>query len=259
MAESVEVKIEQRPVAPVAYLRLAGVFAWILPLFALRMVAKPVALVSPGTDRRIRRAFFRAAGRGVLRITGLRVEAQGPRPVPPYLLVSNHLTFIDVFVLARELGAVFVSQAEVARWPLFGYITRQMNTVFIDRARRRDTHRVNLLLHDLLQQGEGVVIFPESGVSQTGELQPFKTGLLEPAVQLGVPVHFCAIRYTPPPGAPPVIWLHGVNFFRHYLEVASHGRTRVRVAFGEKALTAENRRVLAAELEDSVRELLVKS
>ena len=244
-------------ITPLAYVRLAGVFAWILPLFALRMLAKPIALVSRETERRIRRALFRLAGRGVLRVTGVRIKSEGPRPIPPYLLVSNHVTFLDVFVLAGELGAVFVSQAEVARWPLFGYITRQMNTVFIDRKRRRDTHRVNLLLHEILQQDEGVVFFPESGVSQTGELQPFKTGLFEPAVQLAVPVHYCAIRYEPPPGAPPVIWLHGVNFFRHYLQVASHGGTRVHVTYGESAVTGENRRALATKVESATRELLL--
>src|SRR5690606_9492342 len=120
-----------------------------------------------------------------------------------------------------------------------------------------DTHRVNVLLHELLTKGEGVVFFPESGVSQTGQLQPFKTGLFEPAVQLNVPVHYCAIRYAPPAGAPPVIWRHGTNFFQHYLELATHGRTRVHVTFGAHAVLGENRRELAQRLESAVRALLI--
>ena len=226
-------------------------------MFAARMALLPIRVFSRDADIAIRQGLFAFFGKGVLRITGMRITVRGRQPVPPFFMVSNHLTFLDVFVLASELGCVFVSNEDLAGWPLFGYMAKQMNTIFIDRAKRRDAVRVNRLIGGALEEGHGVVIFPEGGVSQTGELMPFKAALLDPPARLGLPVHYAAIEYRTPPGSPPAsemaIWKHGVNFFRHYLALAALPYFEVWVTFGNAPVVGRDRRELALALHAAVK------
>jgi 1-acyl-sn-glycerol-3-phosphate acyltransferase len=186
----------------------------------------------------------------------------GNPPSPPYLLVCNHLSFLDIFVLAARLGCVFVSRGDLAGWPVFGYIASTMDTLYIDRERVRDTVRVNREIQEVLARGAGVVIFPESRVAQENTVLPFKAALLEPAVAAHMPVYWAALRYaTRDAGArrpeDVLIWKDGVSFFRHYLDVAGLARSEVRVAFGESPVHARDRRELAAELQRRVAEHFV--
>lgn len=227
-------------------------------LFVVRMAAKPVALVSPRLDRAVRQGLFQFCARSVLSITGLRLTVHGARPKPPFFLVTNHLTFMDVFVLASELGCVFVSRADLAQWPFIGHMTRHMNTIFIDRESWRDTVRVNEQILTTMQQGYGVAVFAESRVSQQGDVQPFKPALLQPAVQLGLPVHYASVSYQTPEGSPPAkeiaIWKHDVGFFRHYLNVAAMPHYACTLTFGDEPKQGTDRKALANALYEAVRD-----
>lgn len=239
------------------YARLGLALSWILSFFAIRFLAKAFHPISKAAERRIRKFAFRVGSRGLVRITGMRVEVRGAAPEPPFFLVCNHLTFLDVFVLASQLGCVFVSRDDLARWPVFGYVVRHMNTIFINRERLRDTVRVNELLTDAMNDGFGVVVFPESQVSTEGVVLPFKPALLQPAVELGMHVHYATVHYRTPEGSPPaseiVVWHDGVSFFGHYLDVAGLPRCDAILTFGDTPIPGGDRKALAEDLHAAVR------
>ena len=187
---------------PRAYTRMACVILWVLILYAIRLVCMPIRILSGSLEARSRRAVFRLCSKGILAILGMRVEVRGSPPARPYLLVSNHLAAVDIFVLGSLLGPVFISQGHVAHWPLVGLIARAADTIFIDRARLKDIVRVNQLIADKLHGGEGIVFFPESTTSEDGNLLPFKTALFEAPVQAELPVHYLSLSYDAPPGRP---------------------------------------------------------
>lgn len=238
-------------------LRMTAVIPWTLFCYALRIVVLPVMWIAPAFERRLRSGIFRTWARGVWAIVGIRVTVQGTPPAPPYYQVSNHLSYIDIIVVAGVLGCVFVSKAEVANWPVVGLIVRGLNTIFIDRARMRDTMRVNTLIGDALDRGYGIHMFAEGGVSQDCTVNRFKPPLLEPAVQKGCPVHYAAISYRTSNGSAPasevVAWLEGVSFGGHILRLLRLPGFDATITFGEAPITGNDRKELADALCDAVR------
>mgnify|MGYP002624546022 CR=1 FL=1 len=239
-----------------AYSRMTLVLGWTVFMFVLRVCAMPIALASRAAERRLRQWLFSEYARGVLAITGIDVQVSGRAPDPPFYMVSNHLTFFDVLVLASRLGCVFVSRADLAEWPVLGFITRHMQTVYIDRDKLKDTVRVNEQIRDRMNKGYGVVVFAESKCSEEGTVMPFKPALLQSAVELGLPVHYASIHYATPDGQPPaseaVIWKGETGFVEHYVDVASLSQVQATITFGEEPITRSCRKTLAIDLHAAV-------
>ncbi|MCC6798426.1 MAG: 1-acyl-sn-glycerol-3-phosphate acyltransferase [Candidatus Hydrogenedentes bacterium] len=185
-----------------------------------------------------------------------RVKVRGPLPVAPFILVSNHLSFFDVIIYARLLGCVFVSMAEVGAWPLVGTLARGLNTVFIDRARRRDVARVNSLIAGVVARGNGLTIFPESTTSYGDVVLPFHAALLQPALAMAKPVHCAAISYQTPRGedsaAYAICWVDDTPFAVQAFRLLRLKRFEVNVRFGDEPIAAPDRKQLAKQLHSAV-------
>ncbi len=248
---------------PVArkYTRLFLTLLFCLVMFVIRLGAKALHPFSKELERRSRRNLFRLCAKGVLRITGLRVEVEGAPPGAPFFLVSNHLSFLDIFVLASELGCVFVSKDDLAGYPVFGFMAKNLETIFIDREKMRDAVRVNEEIREVMSTGYGVVVFAESKCSEEAVLLPFKPALLESAVQLQCPVHYASIHYATPEGHPPAteiaVWKGQETIFDHYLNVSSVPHVRVILTFGAEPIMGSDRKTLAQELHAAVAEQFI--
>jgi len=90
----------------------------------------------------------------------------------------------------------FVAKAEVRRWPVIGWFSEKAGTLFIERARRHDTARLNRLMIDAMQAGDPVAIFPEAMTSDGSEVLKFHSSLLQPALDARAALHPVAIRYA---------------------------------------------------------------
>jgi len=211
---------------------------------------------SPARRGRWRAWVFRRWSATLLVIMGVRLTVQGNPPRSPFILVSNHLSYVDVLVLASRLDAVFVAKKEVAGWPVLGPICRALDTIFIDRASRRDLSRVLEAARDAFSRGDGVVIFPEGTSSAGREVLPFLPSLLELPTRLGEPVHHVSLTYTTaiddPSPERTVCWWGDMTFPGHFWGVLGLSRIDVRLAFGLEALHATNRKDLAAALHRAV-------
>ena len=86
-------------------------------------------------------------------------------PVPSGgLLVSNHLSYLDVPVMSAITPTVFVAKHEIRSWPVIGLLARLAGTLFIDRGRRINVAPVNAAVQTALDGGALVVVFPEEPV-----------------------------------------------------------------------------------------------
>src|SRR4051794_26801310 len=111
------------------------------------------------------------------------------------LIVSNHLSYLDIIVLSALCPCTFVAKKEVRLWPVFGWMATMNGTVFVDRQRPRQTGLVNDQLDVALQSGLLVVLFPEGTSTNGTEVLPFRSPLFASAVaaqEVITPVH---IRY----------------------------------------------------------------
>lgn len=203
-----------------------------------------------------RRVMFRRWGRSALSVLGVRVQLEGQPPAGPGLLVANHLGYLDIAVLAAQLGCTFVSMDEVEDWPLMGRIARDLDTLFVDRERPRDAPRVAEAMAARLAAGETVVLFPEGKAGDGVALHPFRAPLLDPAARQALPVSWVALAYRTeapdPPATRAVCWADEVPFGAHAWGLLALRRVEARVAFGPAPVRETDRKRLARELEAAI-------
>ncbi len=234
-----------------------GVFAvWVVFLLGLRALVLPIVLVSKRFERVSRRFLFQTGVRGLMRLFGFKIDVKGVLPKPPFLLVCNHQSYVDIFIMTALFGCVFVSMAEVRKWPLIGILAGWLHTIFIDRKAIRDTKRVNGLIKEALDSGEGFVLFPEGGTAYGVDVRPFKPALLDPAAQARWPVHYVTLRYRALEGCPPasttIVWTDGAPFFPHANRLFKLPGMQVTATFGDEPITDPDRKALAERLRQAV-------
>lgn len=113
------------------------------------------------------------------------VEDDGPPPPGPLLVVANHVSWLDIVVLGRLHGSRFVAKAEVADWPLVGWLARATGTLFLRRGDAASLAAVAERMAFLLRAGEAVVLFPEGTTSDGRGLRPFRARLFGPVARVG--------------------------------------------------------------------------
>lgn len=114
------------------------------------------------------------------------------------LIVANHISWLDIFVLLSYQPARFIAKADLKRLPVVGRLIANAGTLFIERERRRDTHAVNRATVDALASGDVVAVFPEATTSDGTGLLKFHSSLLQSAVDAKGHVQPIAIRYRTP-------------------------------------------------------------
>ncbi len=212
------------------------------------------ALLRPWPLRRSawQAGVFRLWCRLLLRIFGARFTVQGPPPRRPYLLVSNHLSWVDILVLGAVAGASFIARADIDRWPVVGALCRAVDTIFIDRASKRDLLRVAAVVEARLAAGAGVVFFAEGTTGPGAALLPFKPSLLEVAAASGAAVHYATLAYRTPAGEPPaaqaVCWWGDAPFTPHAVRLLALPGFEARLTFGAEPIRDGDRKQLAARL-----------
>lgn len=172
---------------------------WRLPLVGLWVLLGVVMAtvwvrVSPERAMTLRQqAVIRWWMRGLLRVLGVRL-AHTMVGCPSRLWVANHISWLDIIVLMSMSPSRFLSKAEVASWPVFGWLARRAGTVFMQRGAGH-TEQVRRQLADLIHQGDGVVFFPE-GTSRADAPGRFHARLFALALDTGEPVTPVSLVYT---------------------------------------------------------------
>src|SRR5688572_29287911 len=240
------------PPAPFALARCLRILAATLGWFGLWCAGAVLTSGRPQARRRVRGFAFARWGAGLLRTARVELQIVGVPPRAPFLLVANHTSYLDVPVLAALGNGCFVAKAEIARWPVIGPLARGMGTVFVERGARRAVLQASGEIEQRLAKGYGVFLFPEGGIPSEPELGEFRGSLLESALRAAVPVHCAAIRYS----AGDAEWRRGEPLLGHFLRLLASDATRVVVAFGEARPSSADRKAVARELRERVRELL---
>lgn len=167
--------------------------------------AATVAVVYPWIDARLRRALKQRWSRQLLEVLGVKLGAGGTAmgaSIPPGLVVSNHISWLDIYVINALVPAAFVAKDDVKAWPLIGWLCEHTETIFIERGSRTAAQRTRETTTGRLQAGTHVAVFPE-GTSTGGErVLPFHTALFQSAIDANVPVVPLALRYADRQGNP---------------------------------------------------------
>lgn len=159
-----------------------------------------VVLVFPFSTARHRLRLKRWWSRAMLDILGIRLDADLRHAVPGSMLVANHVSWLDIFVINAALPTAFVSKEEVRRWPVIGWLSAKNDTVFLKRGSRGHARLINQEIADLLASGKHVGVFPEGTTTDGTHVLHFHAALIQPAIAAGRPVVPAALSYWEPDG-----------------------------------------------------------
>lgn len=128
---------------------------------------------------------------------GIQLVVEGSPPiVGPMLLVSNHISWVDIAVMHATRHCRFVSKDEIARWPVVSTLAAAADTLYITRESRRDAMRVVHQMAECLQGGDVLAIFPEGTTGDGSTLLPFHANLLQAAIAADAPVQPVALQFV---------------------------------------------------------------
>jgi 1-acyl-sn-glycerol-3-phosphate acyltransferase len=181
----------------------------------------------------------------VIHLLGIRLQITG-KPPERGLLVSNHLSYLEVLVFGAALPCYLVSKAEISRWPFFGFLARAGGTIFVDRSSRASAEEVTEQIAERLKGPVPVLFFPEGTSTDGTQLLPFHSRFYTPAVDAGVPVTAAAVRYVPDDGSPEsdLCWYGKASFLSHILKALGAASFTAEITFGEPRIYT-NRRTAA--------------
>lgn len=216
------------------------IFAFVILVITFLVISFSVDLAVRNKEAKLR-YFSRISSlylRAALHVLGVSVALRDIKNLASgkgnYLIVSNHLSYIDIFVIFSVAPAVFVANAELEEAFLLGTIIRYSGGVFVERRNRARLLKDMQNIQNILHMGFNVVLFPEGTTSDGREVKPFKTSFLDAAVGGGVPVLPVCIRYKEidgedaGPGNGPLVYYHGdITFFEHFFRFLGLRRVNV--------------------------------
>ena len=203
----------------------------------------------------------RAVGRWSARLLAILNVKPSIRGTPPAttnraaVLVSNHVSWLDIQLIHSVWQVRFIAKSEVRRWPLIGWLSARAGTLFIERGKNRHAARINQSIHAAFQQGDAIGVFPEGSTTDGTELTRFHASLLQPAVDEGAMVYPVALRYLDEAG--------NINVNASYVGDTTLAES-LRMIFGQRTIHAEliflppidamgkTRRELAAQTQSAI-------
>jgi lyso-ornithine lipid O-acyltransferase len=147
----------------------------------------------PSMARKLPFHFHRMA----CRLLGFKIRITGSLPEGGQcLIVSNHVSWIDILVLSTLAPLSFVAKREVASWPFFGWLAKLQRTVFVDRERRHSTKHSRTEMEVRLAAGDRVVLFPEGTSHDGASILPFKSSFFAAASAPEIAIVPVTLAYT---------------------------------------------------------------
>jgi lyso-ornithine lipid O-acyltransferase len=206
-----------------------GFLALTLPLMFVQFITR---------SKRLPQAYHRL----LCKLLGMTITIDGALPDKPCLLVSNHVSWLDIPLLSTIKPLSFIAKREVGNWPLFGAMAKLQNTIFIDRDNRNKTGAFATKIGERLKLGDTLVLFPEGTSTDGSGVLPFKSSYFGAVGNLDVPVLPVTISYH---GRPKFYaWYGDMDLVPHLWAVVKSGPIEARVTI-HSALPKTDRKTMA--------------
>lgn len=231
---------------------------WRLCLVALLLSSGilTVCLIFPALSPRMQRIIKQIWSRWLVRALGVRIRNSGPVPLPGTLVVCNHISWLDVFVLNGIAPTTFVCKDDVKSWPGLGTLVSHSGTLFIERGSRSAAARAAQAIAERLKMKECVAVFPEGTTTQGKTLLPFRSALFQAAIEAETSVQPVALQYLEPDGTLTVSPAYDgdLTFMQSLMSIVRTPRIFARVAYLPALPCSLDRRALALEAEECIAE-----
>lgn len=217
-----------------------------------------LAIFYPHLNQMKRRRILKTWSRQLLGILNIGIRTEGEwsvRGEGGCLVVANHVSWLDIFVLNTIYPSRFIAKAEVRNWPLIGWLCKRSNTIFIERAMRQDAASINQRVSFLLEQGVCIGLFPEGTTTDGKQVGHFHSALIQPAIDAGAMLCPIALRYQNENGkqSSAATFTDDMTLFQSIWRILRSPHFDALLVFTPALATAgENRRVLARSAQEAI-------
>ena len=244
-----------------------------LALTILTLALLPFQWIGMALNTRLQRTIPHIYHRVLCALVGVRIKEVGLRSTDSHLLIlSNHVSWLDICIITALAPVVFVAKSEVARWPVFGWLAKLQRTIFINRQARHQTGAATREIAGRLLGGDAVVLFAEGTSSDGIRILPFRSALIgavhhalgDSTQHRNIIVQPMSLAYTGFGGLPVgralrdrVAWIGDTDLIPHFIGVLAMGAVDVTVSWGEAVAydVSADRKQIARDAEKSVRRM----
>lgn len=222
-----------------------------------------LAVIYPHLNQTRQRRILKMWSRQLLTIFNIGIQIEGHQPARGEggcLMVANHVSWLDIFVLNAIYPSRFIAKSEVRNWPVIGWLCQQSGTIFIERDMRQDVTSVNLRVSALLKQGVCVGLFPEGTTTDGKGVGYFHSSLIQPAIDAEARLCPVALRYQNEQGelSNAAAFTGDTTLVRSIWRILRSSHHNALIAFTPALIaTNENRRVLARAAQQAIAEALL--
>lgn len=192
----------------------------------------------------------------LLAILGIELQFDAGALPKGCLIVSNHISWVDIFAINAVLPAAFISKAEVRSWLAIGWLASRNETVFLRRGSRGHARIVNAEIATLIGDGKAVALFPEGTTTDGTHVQHFHAALLQPAIAARSPIVPLAISYHHADGSRSLAAAYDadVSLGESMLSIAAARSLVVRLQFATAidTIATPERRIVAKRARDAI-------
>lgn len=180
-----------------------------------------------------RALWLQSSCRRVLTCVGIETRIHGYPPTRG-LVVANHLSYLDVVVLAAAMPCFFVAKSDIGSWPFFGAAARAGGTIFLVRTSRASANAVAKEIEQRLALPVPVLLFPEGTSTDGSRVLRFHSRLIDPAVDAVAPVTAVALRYSAESAVEEreLCWFGDATFLPHLWKTLGRASIQAKVRFG---------------------------
>ena len=189
-----------------------------------------------------RALWLQASSRKVLRSLGIHTRVHGYPPTRG-LVVSNHLSYLDILIISAVMPCFFVSKAEIGRWPYFGAAARASGTIFLVRTSRASAEQVAAEMAQRFALPVPVLLFPEGTSTNGSKVLRFHSRLIQPAITAAAPITAAALRYILDDGSEEreLCWYGNATFLPHLGKTLSTTSFQAELRFGTPRIYSDRR------------------
>ena len=206
-----------------------------------------------------KRRIISAIYRRFYLVANIRVKVTGTPTQEPALWVCNHISWMDVLILAGDHTLDFIAKTEVASWPLIGGLVQKAGTLFVDRSNKFQAYRSLPELQRRIKSGTPVVVFPEGTTSDGQTTLPFKPMFYQAAVRENLLVQPISLRYERPDGqlSDALPFIDDDDFFTSLMRIVKEPKTIAHVHYLAPMTAAEwHRKSMARTNQDHIDKLI---
>jgi len=221
-----------------------------------------LAVIYPHMNRARQRRIVKNWSAHLLIILHIRIRIEGQQHThgeSGCMTVANHVSWLDIFVLNAIHPSLFIAKSEVRDWPVVGWLCRRSDTIFIERAQRQNTSKINQRIGLLLRQGASIGLFPEGTTTDGAQVGHFHSSLLQSAIDAGARLRPVALRYQNEEGklSRSAAFTGDMTLVQSIWQILRCPRHNALVVF-TPALMADktNRRMLARTAQEAISEVL---